>query len=331
MALSDADGIVLDANPAYYHLYGYKPEAVLGQSFAVIFPPEGRAWAEAQYRETFTRAEIAPAVESSIRSNDGTERWVEVRYTFLTDPHGQRTVMLSVIRDITKRRRLERQQQELVAMITHDLRNPLTTIMGHAQLLQRRGTYSAQGVESILEHARHQARLINDLLDAANLEVGQLVLAREEVALTGLVERAVTDATLSAPMHVITLTAPDGLMVVWGDPVRLRQVLDNLLGNAVKYSPAGSTVQVGVERTDDGVRVMVADEGSGIDPATLPHLFERFYRTEAARQSGATGIGLGLAICKGLVEAHGGQIGVESTPGQGSRFWFTIPCTGSYD
>lgn len=117
MALSDADGIVIDANPAYYRLFGFTASDVIGHSFAIIFPPELRGWAEAEYRETFTRAQPAPSVETAIRQADGTERWVEVRYAFLANSRGQRMAMLSVIRDVTERKRAEEMRARLAAIV----------------------------------------------------------------------------------------------------------------------------------------------------------------------------------------------------------------------
>ena len=325
MALSDPEGVVLDANPAYFALYGYEPGEVLGRSFAVIFPEEVRAWAEAEYRATFARAEVAPAVESTVRRKDGSERQVEVRYTFLDDAAGRRTALLSVIRDVTERAAAARQQRAFLAIVGHELRNPLTVILGMARLLQRGGTYSERAVAGIVAQGRHLDRLVGDLLDLAQLEAGQLVVERRVFDLAGLVAQAAEDTRLVAATHTIAAELPSAPVPVQGDPVRLRQVLDNLLGNATKYSPASSTVRVWLTVTDADVRVAVEDEGAGIPPAALPYVFERFYRAQEARQGTQAGLGLGLAICKGLVEAHGGHIGAESAPCRGSTFRFTLP------
>lgn len=326
MALSDPDGFVLDANPAYFRLYGYTPDEVLGRSFAVIFPEEMRSWAEEQYRATFARDEVAPAVQSTVRRNDGTERHVEVRYAFLTDAAGRRTALLSVIRDVTERTLAERQQAAFLAMVGHELKNPLTVIRGMAQLLQRGGDRRERAVASIVEQSKHLTRLVSDLLDLAQLEAGQLAVERTEVDLAALMARATEEVRLLAPAHPLLIELPDGPVAVRGDAGRLRQVLDNLLANATKYSPAGSAVRVRLERACGEARVAITDEGPGIPPEALPRLFERFYRAEAARHGGMPGLGLGLAICKGLVEAHDGRIGVESARGRGSTFWFALPC-----
>ena len=139
IAVSDPDGRVQLANPAYYALYGRTPEEVIGRSFALIFPPDQRAWAEETYRETFRSDVPSGSAESVVHRADGTERTVDARYYFLTE-HGQRTAMVSLVLDITERKRLEASQRDILEMIIHDLRTPLTAIMGYAQVLQRRET-----------------------------------------------------------------------------------------------------------------------------------------------------------------------------------------------
>jgi signal transduction histidine kinase len=181
-------------------------------------------------------------------------------------------------------------------------------------------------LNDIREQARHMLTLLNDLLDVTQIEAGRLDLRLEPVSMDRFLADAVrAHVQMAAPKgtRVLLVSAPAG--TAQADPRRLRQVLDNLVSNAVKYSPPGSTVRVTAERTRSGWRVNVQDEGPGITPEDRPLLFQHFARLSAQPTGGEKSTGLGLAITRRVVEAHGGQIGVDSQPGQGATFWFTLP------
>ena len=324
LALSDPQGVVLDVNPAYCALYGYPREELVGQSFAVIFPPEQRASAEEQYQQVFQGSEAPPPFEAQIRRRDGQPRWVESRVSFLTE-EGQRLAMLSIVRDVTARIRAEVLQRETLAMITHDLRTPLTSILGYAELLPYPQADVATVAERIVGQARHLARLIRDLSDYSRLATGQLQLDRQSVDLVALVEGAIEHVQARTTHHQLRLTAPPGPLEGFWDRDRVQQVIENLLANAVKYTPEGGPIAVQVSDLGSEVQVSVSDPGAGIAADALPHLFDRFYRAEATAER-TEGQGLGLAIAQGLVEAHGGRLEAESAGlGQGSTFRFTLP------
>jgi PAS domain S-box-containing protein len=314
------------ANPAYYELYGYSPEDVIGRSFALIFPPEQRARAAEVYRATFHSSAPSGSVEAIVRRADGAERTVEARYHFLAED-GRRTAMVSLVRDVTERKRLEEAQREFLAMVTHELRNPLAAIRGFTQLMRRSGRYDERAAQTVLDQTRHLDRLIGDLIDVASFEAGHLQLRREAVDLVAVAEAAVEQARAATSGHRICVQGARGPMSGAWDPDRLRQVLANLLSNAIKYSPDGGEILVTLEDLGPTARVSVEDHGIGIPPARLPHLFERFYRVDGS--SGRVGgLGLGLAIARALVQAHGGRIWAASSPGRGSTFTFTLPYAG---
>jgi PAS domain S-box-containing protein len=177
MALSDPDGVVFAVNPAYCQLYGLTSEQLIGHSFAIIFPEEARAAALDQYRAVFADPERPPSFESRVQHADGSERIVEARANFLVR-QGQRVAMISAIRDITERKRVERVQQDFIAMASHDLLTPVTVLRARAQLLQRRQTYDEESVTSILEQASRMERLITDLRELVRMEGGRLALRR---------------------------------------------------------------------------------------------------------------------------------------------------------
>jgi PAS domain S-box-containing protein len=322
MALSDPNGIVIAVNPAYCALYGLIPEQAVGQSFAIIFPEEARAASVEQYRAVFTDPDPPPSYESRVQHADGSERVVEAHANFLVRD-GKRVAMISAIRDITERKRAERMQEDFIAMASHDLLTPVTVLRARAQLLQRRQTYDEASIVSILEQASRMERLIKDLRELVRVEGGRLVLLREEVDLGEIVHEALTRARTEGIRHALRSEAPRSPIVGFWDRDRLEQVLDNLIGNAIKYSPQGGEIVIRVEATDAEARVSIEDQGIGIAADVLPRLFERFYQGQDPGVS--TGLGLGLYIARMLVESHGGRIWAESEPGQGSTFVIALP------
>lgn len=218
-----------------------------------------------------------------------------------------------------------RTRDEFISLISHELRNPLASIRGFAQLMRRRAQFDAGAIETILEQTRQMDRLIGDLLDVARLEARSLDLRAEPLDLMALIREATEEAQGASDSHQVRLEAPDGpLQGVW-DPDRLRQILRNLLGNAIKYSPGGGEVLVRVSQRDDEAVIEVRDHGLGIPPGQLVGLFQPFSRVGIAAAT-VKGLGLGLYITRQLVEAHGGRIWAESEgEGRGSTFTFTLP------
>jgi signal transduction histidine kinase len=235
-------------------------------------------------------------------------------------------VTFAAWRDISERRAVERLQQEFIVMVTHDLKTPLTSIKGLAQLMLRRQEYIPASLATIVSQSNHLERLINDLLDVAWMEAGRLELQFAPVDLCELARLAVSEAQSITSRHTIRLVMNEQPIVHDWDGDRIRQVLQNLLSNAIKYSPRGGEIIVGV--CDDPVArqacVSVRDQGLGIEPDLVPKLFSRFYRAKASLTAGE-GLGLGLYISRSLVMAHSGRITVDSTPGEGSVFTFSLP------
>jgi PAS domain S-box-containing protein len=339
MAISDPEGIVLLANPAYYRLYGYTPEEVIGRSFAVIFPEPQRAGAEAQYRAVFAAEVLAPAYESVARRADGSERVVEARYTFLEE-EGRRVAMLSLVRDITERKALESHLRQAVEvrerfMVTaaHELRNPLTILKGYAQVVARQLRRPDWSLDRLLQQfdrlygqiGRLEA-LIDDLFDVSQLQLPGVALRRERVDLAALARRVVEQAE-HAPerttAHRLTLEE-DGPVWIEGDPRRLEQVMTNLIGNALKYSPDGGVVRCAIGQDGHRAWLAITDQGLGIAPEAQGTLFQPFARAVHAGRD-IDGTGLGLYIARELVERHGGSIAFSSVPGEGTTFRVSLP------
>jgi two-component system OmpR family sensor kinase len=219
----------------------------------------------------------------------------------------------------------ESRLRRFVADASHELRTPLTSIRGYAELL-RKGAFDGEddrrrAAERIEGEAARMTLLVDDLLLLARLDQGR-PLAREPVDLARVVAVAVDAVRITAADRPVTLER-GGPVVVQGDAARLRQIVDNLLHNAVVHTPAGTAVQVSVQRVGPDAVVRVADEGPGLDPEQAAQVFDRFYRGSEARTG--EGTGLGLSIVAALAEAHGGRATVESTPGEGALFRVEIP------
>jgi signal transduction histidine kinase len=263
--------------------------------------------------------------ELSHTRKDGGQLAVASRWALQRDERGAPAAVLEINSDIGARKALERMEREFIAMVSHELRNPLTSLKVFAEILRATETYNARAVEVILAQADRLDRLIGDLLDASRIEAGRLRLSRRETDLVALARAGVERARAGSRAHAIALEAPEGPVRGWWDRDRLEQVLENLLSNAIKYSPEGGEIRVHIERGPAEARVAVADRRLGIAAEALPRLFGRFYRAEAASNSPIKGLGLGLYISRSLIEAHGGAMGVESEPGRGSTFRFTLP------
>jgi signal transduction histidine kinase len=229
-------------------------------------------------------------------------------------------------------RKVDRLKSELLSTVSHELRTPLASIKGYATSLLRTDVEwdddtRREFLQIIDEESDRLSGLIADLLEMSEIEAGVLRVEKEPVRLSRLVQKVVKKLRPTARDHVISVYSAPDLPETMIDPRRLEQVLHNLIVNAIKYSPDGTPITIRVERVGNDIQVSVKDQGVGIAPEHLEHVFERFYRVdgELARRTG--GSGLGLPICRGLVEAHGGRIRVESKVGSGSTFSFTIPIT----
>ena len=236
-----------------------------------------------------------------------------------------------VLHDISELRRLERVRRDFVANISHEFRTPLTAIQGFAETLLGGALDDTEHrrhfVEIIRDHAERLARLTEDLLRLSSIEAGQLHFEFRPVSVQQLVDSCMEAAHLkAAPKHLsLSVNLPEDLPALRGDPNRLQEVLQNLLDNAVMYTPPGGSIAVSAARDGDHVAITVSDTGIGIPQAEQARIFERFYRVDAARSREAGGTGLGLSIARHLVEAHDGHLWLESTVGEGSSFHFSVP------
>ena len=232
------------------------------------------------------------------------------------------------MQDITYLKEIDRIRSEFVHTVSHDLRSPLTSVIGYAELVERAGSLNESQqdfLRRIQDSVQHITELINDLLDLGSIEAG-MDTRREYVQLEGILRytlEMLQGQIKSKSIKVQTDIAP-AMPTLRANPIRLRQVLDNVVGNAIKYSSANGVVKISVHPEGDQIILQVTDEGPGIPPADQPHIFDKFYRASNVN-SNVDGSGLGLAIVKTIVENHQGRIWLESTLGRGSSFFIVLP------
>jgi two-component system phosphate regulon sensor histidine kinase PhoR len=245
-------------------------------------------------------------------------------------PEGQQSGAVVVLHDVTELRRLERVRQDFVANVSHEFKTPLTAIQGFAETLLSGALEDARNnrrfLEIIRDHAARLASLTDDLLKLARIEAGKLEVEFVPVNILELVEQCAETALLKASRKQIAFETdvPSALPAIRGDTGLLREVLQNLLDNAIQYTPEAGRIRVSVAVNGREATITVSDTGVGIPLAEQERIFERFYRVDAARSREAGGTGLGLSIAKHIVEAHGGRLWVESEVGHGSKFSFSI-------
>ena len=284
------------------------------------------------YVGAFVRDEPVIGVELQIRKPDGELLPVSASAVPIRSGHDGRESVgaIAVFRDMSAQKQLERLRAEWSAVIAHDLRQPVGVISFAAELARRAhvgpmGDVEAKQFERIKEADRRLADMIEEMLDATRLESRQLAIEPAEIDVAATAREVCDRMRNVTKDHPVRVQASGSSQAAWADPRRIEQVIGNLLSNAAKYSDAGTEIRVDVDGRDDEVEVTVMNRGRGIPPDEVPKLFQRFMRSKTSRAAGVAGIGLGLYICKGIVEAQRGRIWAQSTPGETTSFHFTVP------
>jgi PAS domain S-box-containing protein len=269
-------------------------------------------------------------VEGDITRRDGSAISVGITYSPLFDDDGELVNVIANVRDITRFREAEEMKSTFISVISHELKTPVSLIKGYAGTLRREDAKwdertLRESLAVIEEESDRLNQLIDNLLDASRLQAGALKLELGYVALDKLASQTVAKFRTQTQQHILSLDFPPDFPTVLGDSERLRQVFDNLLSNAIKYSPQGGAIRVSGRADGDWVYVAVRDEGIGIPKDEQEHVFDRFYRVESSLSRRTQGTGLGLFLVKAVIEAHQGRVWVESAPGQGTTFVFSLP------
>ncbi len=333
IVLIDGDsGHRLTANRYAQELFGQTfaaPDSMARYEAAILNPDGSPVSAEEMCPRRALGGEVITSLERQIRRPDGERVPVLASAGPINDDRGEILGAVVVFEDLRALKELERLREEWILLIAHDLRQPVTVIDGYANLLARQAEEIPGVVKPRINHIRSSAgrlqRMIGDLLDASRIESRQLALDRKPCDLAALIRQVSQQQMTTKPDHPIELALPEDLLMIEADAMRLEQVLANLLSNAAKYGYPKTAIRVSLVRHPDEVQVSVSNQGDGISPEALPNLFTRFGRTDAVERKRIEGIGLGLYITKGIVEAHGGRIWAESTPCETTTFHFTLP------
>jgi len=324
-----AEEEVLYANQAMLDIYGYSSvEELKAVPAKDCYAPQ--SYAEYQERkEKRKRGESVPSsYEISIVRKSGEVRQLAVSRAEVTW-NGERQFQV-VYQDITERKKLDQLKDDFIGLVSHELRSPLTVIIGAVNTaLAEVDRLSPEETRQLLKDAALEAeslsRLLGNLLELSRAQADRLFLYVEPISVEKAIQNTVEEITRHSSACHFVVDLPRRLSKVYADQLRLERILYNLLENSVKYSPQGGKIQVSVRAEEECLIIGVSDQGIGISPSDQAKLFVPFQRLGESRPKGVGGVGLGLLVCRRLVEAHGGQIWVESEPGHGSTFLFTLP------
>jgi PAS domain S-box-containing protein len=327
------DGIITTVNRGTEVLLGWPRKEVIGRHFSRFLTPASVEAIAERERRIKAGGRVAASYEVEVVRKDGRIVPCEIRARFVRNHRRQPVSILAILRDISERKTLERQRIEFLAMLTHDIRNPLGVVLGYTDLLLDEAL--ARGLDDMGEMLRRVQSnvltvysLVTNYLDFSKLEAGQVVMTEEPVDLNALLGRVAHQYETEARLRGVTFASAlqDGLPAVAGSPLALERVFANLVHNALKVSPGGGQVTIATGRRGHEAVVTVADTGPGIAAEELPRLFEKYHQVQ--RSDYRAGYGLGLFIVKSLVEAQGGRIEVETALGAGTRFLVFLPVMG---
>ena len=337
----DADGRITSWNAGAQRIKGYRADEVLGRHFSLFYPPEDRDRHKPEQQLRWARERGRVEDEGWKIRKDGTRFWANVVVTALHNKEGQLVGFAKITRDLTERRRVEvleqssRQMHEFLAMLAHELRNPLAPIQNATSVMRMRTLNDAtlEWSRDVVERqVGHLSRLVDDLLDVSRITTGKIALRKEQVDLGLVVNRAVE---ASRPMidkrqQTLDIVVPEEPVTVEGDPVRLVQVVVNLLNNAAKFTPAVGQIRLSVARENDQAVIRCRDSGIGMSRELLARVFDLFAQGCRGEDRSEGGLGIGLTLSRRVVEMHGGTIQATSEgAGRGSEMIVRLPLAAS--
>ena len=335
MLILRADKTVERCNAAFERLYGLPREQIQDRPHAEIFrwarDPQGQTLEQAETDGWPMTSNATLYTEGDLQRPETPFLPVGVSYAPLLTEDGALRNIIVTVRDITHFRTADEIKSTFISIVSHELRTPVALIKGYASTLRRDDArwdphVLQDGLAVIEEEADRLSRMIDDLLDASRLQAGGLSLQRADIALPAVCERLAERFRTQTDRHTIRVDFPEKFPIILADETRIEQLLANLISNALKYSPDGE-VRISGQVRPGQVVVCVSDQGPGIDPFDLPHIFDRFYRASSAVKN-TKGAGLGLYLARAIVDAHGGRIWVDPQPESGARICFSLPRPG---
>lgn len=261
--------------------------------------------------------------------SNGQQKWIRESFQLVAQPTFDEPKITGIVTDLSFEKNEEQRKSDFIGIVSHELRTPLTSISGYLQVLSMRSKKynDLLGIE-IAEKANRQtqrmANMISGFLDVVRLGETEIKLVKTSFDLVQTIHNCIAEAQVNLKTHQFLFERKPPLTIC-ADEDKIEQVIGNFIANAVKYSATGSLIQLQLQEQGDKFKVLVFDEGIGVSEADIPFLFDRFYRVETSPLAGATGFGIGLYLCKEIIERHNGQVGVQSELGKGSCFWFTLP------
>ncbi|MCH2242624.1 MAG: ATP-binding protein, partial [Aquabacterium sp.] len=335
----DEAGRVVTWNTGAERLFGRRPAQVLGTALAALFDEPDTFAAAVRAVQSLQGAGPADGPRQAFAmQRDGQTRQIEAAFDLIRNEQGGAIGVLAIMRDVTDQRAAEqalqaasRQKDEFLAMLAHELRNPLAPIRAASEILRRLNSTDARAQQAatiIARQVEHMTGLIDDLLDVARVTRGMVALERAPVDLDSIVSPAVEQvrALIEAKRQTLLVPAFGEALHVDGDRKRLTQVVANLLNNAAKYTPEGGRISIELAATPGQVQLVVRDTGVGMDAELLPRVFDLFSQGQRSHDRAQGGLGIGLALVRNLVQLHGGSVKAASDgPGRGSCFTVTLP------
>lgn len=332
-------GVITSWNRSAQKMFGYTESEAIGRHISLIIP------ADKMEEENYILSSIAAGKKidhfnTIRRAKDGSLKEISVSISPIRNHNGEITGASKVARDISLWKEVERQRErymqkleklnqykdDFMAMASHELKTPLTVVLANLEILRMVSQHEQHiaYVERTHKQVLKLANLVTNLLDVSKMQLGRLELNKEVFDLNKLLTDVISYLQQNTEIHTIMYNKAHGELLVKGDKARIEQVITNIIGNAVKYTPAGGDILVACYNSNEGITIRIEDKGIGIPEKDLVHIFERFFRVSGSAGS-FSGSGIGLYICSEIIKAHGGHIWAESAIGKGSVFYFTLP------
>lgn len=327
---TDKEGACIFCNSAMYKILGYQVEEALGQKLDFFSFAEDKNVANNMVKSSIAQKQGWVQKILRLKHKDGTERWLESNATVILDDHHEVLGLRGASRDITEFRALDKIKNEFISMVSHELRSPLTSILGAISLMTTKTFTHEEGnilLTTAKKNAEKLAHLINDIMDVEKLQLGKFEYTFKKINMRDVIKDAINSSAIIANKFNIQIVTKEMACdaEVYGDFIRLGQVMTNLLSNAIKLSPVNAAIYVSLESHEAVIRVSVTDQGPGIPESFRPKIFETFAQADSSSKRTYQGSGLGLSISKNIVEGHGGTINFITEMGKGTTFFFELP------